>query len=331
MSRRPWLLLALICVPVFIGSLDLTIVSAFLPEIIVKLQLPVQSVVNEAAWIVTGYLLAYTISLTFMGRVSDLVGRRRAYIICLVIFMIGSFVVAEVDPDAKRGLASILFSIMFRLQGARPDPSNIALTTVIIGRVIQALGAGSLVPVTLALVGDLFPAAKRAQPLGVIGAVDTLGWVLGHLYGGIMVRLFAQYSQQFSDLFASLHLNWAPPDWRALFWINLPISLLALVLTWWALRDVPQDRGKGRFDFLGTAADRRFADRAGGRPGRERRNFVLDHPVQRHWWAAAVCCAGAGLGLDHVPAVHSGGGAQPRSAVRSAGVPAAQSIRRVSH
>ncbi len=59
-NRRPWLILALICVPVFIGSLDLTIVSAFLPEIIVKLELPVQSVIDDAAWVVTGYLLAYT-------------------------------------------------------------------------------------------------------------------------------------------------------------------------------------------------------------------------------------------------------------------------------
>ncbi|HVU12052.1 MAG TPA: MFS transporter [Phototrophicaceae bacterium] len=250
--RRPWLILALICIPVFIGSLDLTIVSAFLPEIIVKLELPVQSVVNDAAWVVTGYLLAYTVSMTFMGRVSDLVGRRRAYLICLIIFMIGSFVVAEVDPDAKTGVAALIFSLLFRVQGVRPDPGSVALITIILGRVIQALGAGALVPVSLALVGDLFPAAKRAQPLGVIGAIDTLGWVLGHLYGGVMVQLFNTYSAQFASLFASLNLDWPPPDWRALFWINLPVSLIALLLTWWNLRGVPQARGKGRFDFLGT-------------------------------------------------------------------------------
>lgn len=59
---------------VFVGSLDLTIVSAFLPEIIIKLESPVQRPTDDAAWVVTGYLLAYTISMTFMGRVSDLVG-----------------------------------------------------------------------------------------------------------------------------------------------------------------------------------------------------------------------------------------------------------------
>jgi MFS family permease len=251
-SRRPWLILALICVPVFIGSLDLTIVSAFLPEIILKLELPIESVVSDAAWIVTGYLLAYTVSMTFMGRVSDLIGRRRAYIICLIIFIIGSFVVAEVDPRAQNGIAGWLYNLLYRVQGVRPDPGNVALLTIIIGRVIQALGAGALVPVSLALVGDLFPAAKRAQPLGVIGAVDTLGWVLGHLYGGIMVRLFGQYGADFVNLFRSVGLNWAAPDWRALFWINIPISLVAMVVAWVALRGVPQEKLAGRFDWLGT-------------------------------------------------------------------------------
>lgn len=253
-ARRvnPWIVLALVCVPVFVGSLDLTIVSAFLPEIIVNLELPVQSVIDDAAWVVTGYLLAYTVSMTFMGRVSDLVGRRRAYIVCLIIFMFGSFIVAEVDPRAQTGVAGLIYDLVYRVGGVRPDPGNIALVTIIIGRVIQALGAGAIVPVSLALVGDLFPRERRAQPLGVIGAVDTLGWVLGHLYGGIMVRWFAESGEGFVSFFRSLGLDWGAPDWRALFWINLPISLIALVLTWWALRGVKQERASGRFDLLGT-------------------------------------------------------------------------------
>ncbi len=85
------------------------------------------------------------------------------------------------------------------MQGSRPDPGSVALLTIIIGRVIQALGAGALVPVSLALVGDLFPAAKRAQPLGVIGAVDTLGWVLGHLYGGDHGAAVRRVQRQFVE------------------------------------------------------------------------------------------------------------------------------------
>lgn len=251
-GRRPWLILALICVPVFLGSLDLTIVSAFLPEIIVKLELPVQSVIDDAAWIVTAYLLAYTISMTFMGRVSDLIGRRAVFITCLAIFGIGSLIVAEVAYDARGGLAGVLYNLSFRLNGERPEPGNIALLTIILGRVVQALGAGALVPVALALVGDLFPPRRRAQPLGLVGAIDTLGWVLGHLYGGIMVAAFAAGAPAFADLFARLGLNWDVPDWRWLFWINIPITLVAMGLTWWALRDVKSERAHGRFDWLGA-------------------------------------------------------------------------------
>jgi len=85
---------AMICLPVFIGSLDLTIVSAFLPEVILDLGLPLQTTLDDAAWIVTGYLLAYAVSMMFMGRLSDLIGRRKVYVACLIVFMIGSVMVA---------------------------------------------------------------------------------------------------------------------------------------------------------------------------------------------------------------------------------------------
>ncbi|MBC7815199.1 MAG: MFS transporter, partial [Burkholderiales bacterium] len=132
------------------------------------------------------------------------------------------------------------------------DPNAVTLLAIIIGRIVQALGAGALVPVSLALVGDLFPAARRAQPLGIIGAVDTLGWVLGHLYGGIMVKYFSDHAESFINFFRQIGLNWGAPDWRALFWINVPITIFAILLTWWALRNVPMLRAKGRFDLIGT-------------------------------------------------------------------------------
>ncbi len=222
----PWLVLALVCLPVFIGALDLTIVSAILPQVIVELHIPLESGLDDAAWVVSGYLLAYTISMTFMGRVSDLIGRRRAYLICLGIFIIGSVWVAMADSLP----ADTLHSLARRL-GHRPDPSTIALLSLVIGRVIQAFGGGALVPISMALVGDLFPPHRRAQPLGLIGAVDTAGWVVGHLYGGVMVQFV---------------------DWRTLFWLNVPIGLLALGLTGRILRGVQQPKAPGRFDFAGA-------------------------------------------------------------------------------
>ncbi|MCB9457947.1 MAG: MFS transporter [Anaerolineaceae bacterium] len=245
---NPWWVLALIALPVFIGALDLTIVSAFLPEIIIQLELPLQTSLDDAAWVVSGYLLAYAVSMTFMGRVSDLIGRRAVYVACLLIFIAGSILVAT----AHQGPTDLIYTIMRRM-GERPDRESVTLLAIIIGRVVQALGAGALVPVSLALVGDLFPPERRAQPLGVIGAVDTLGWVLGHLYGGVLVNFFAQHKAGFEQFLSSISLNWPPPDWRTLFWINVPLALIALGLTLWALRTVPIHRSKGRFDFMGAA------------------------------------------------------------------------------
>jgi len=225
-SPNPWLVLGLICLPVFIGSLDLTIVSAFLPEIVLDLQLPLQTALDDAAWMVSGYLLAYAVSMTFMGRVSDLIGRRRVYIACLIVFIVGSIMVAT----AHQWPSDFLYSI-FRRLGQRPEREMVTLLAIIIGRIVQALGAGALVPVSLALVGDLFPPERRAQPLGVIGAVDTLGWVLGHLYGGVLVQFL---------------------PWQDLFWINVPVTAVILVVTLWALRNVPMHKTPGRFDLIGT-------------------------------------------------------------------------------
>ncbi len=242
---NPWLVLGLICLPIFIGSLDLTIVSAFLPEILLKLGLPIQSTLDEASWVVSGYLLAYAISMMFMGRVSDLIGRRKVYVVCLLIFVVGSILVAT----AHTWPTDLLYLAARRL-GQRPEKEAMTLLAIIFGRIVQALGAGALVPVSLALVGDLFPPERRAQPLGVVGAIDTLGWVLGHLYGGILVSFFATHQDTFTNLFSGI--GWPPPDWRTLFWINVPLTLIGLAFTLYALRNVPEQKAKGRFDLLGT-------------------------------------------------------------------------------
>jgi MFS family permease len=89
-----------------------------------------------------------------------------------------------------------------------------------------------MVPVSMALVADLFPPEKRALPLGIVGAVDTSGWVLGHLYGGIMVQFMT---------------------WPYLFWINLPIIAVMFAVTWWGLAGLPRADAKGGIDWIGVA------------------------------------------------------------------------------
>ena len=167
--------IALICLPIFIGALDLTVVSAVLPHVILDLEIPLQTGLDDAAWLVTGYLLAYSVSMTFMGRLSDLYGRRKVFLTALVIFAVGSYLVA-VAGDWPTNLALRAYYLFFP---GRPDLSYTSLYVLVGARMIQAFGAGSMVPVGMALVGDLYPEGQRARPLGLIAAVDTAGWVVG--------------------------------------------------------------------------------------------------------------------------------------------------------
>lgn len=226
--QNRWLIVAVICIPVFVGSLDLTVVSAFLPELIVDLDINPLTGLDDTAWILTGYLLAYTISLTFMGRLSDLIGRRWVYAISLLIFIAGSVLVATAHQYPTELLESLR-----RRMGERPMTTQVTLQVIILGRVIQAFGAGALVPVSMALVGDLFPQGKRAQALGLVAAVDTLGWVLGHLYGGLFLQI-------------------PNMPWQGLFWVNVPLTLFALTVTLWTLRHMKMVRVPGRFDVVGA-------------------------------------------------------------------------------
>jgi MFS family permease len=105
-NRYPQLILAVVCLPVFIGALDLTIVSAVLPEVIRSMSVEIQKL-DVAGWVVTGYFVSYALSMTFMGKVSDLSGRRLVYLICLVIFFVGSWLVAASPGWPARIAANI--------------------------------------------------------------------------------------------------------------------------------------------------------------------------------------------------------------------------------
>ncbi len=223
---NPWVVMGFIAIPVFVGSLDLTVVSAFLPELVSELGLPFDTGLDDASWIVTAYLLAYTVSLTFTGRLSDLLGRRVVYVASLLVFIAGSVWVAVALSAPTDWLMSF-----YALLGERQDTAYVSLQAIIIGRTIQALGAGALVPVSLALVGDIFPPDKRARPLGFVAAMDTLGWVLGPVYGGIFMQIM---------------------PWQGLFWMNVPLTLLALLSVLYALRNVQMVKVRGIFDLLGT-------------------------------------------------------------------------------
>jgi MFS family permease len=266
-QQYPRLILALVCLPVFIGALDLTIVSAVLPEVIRSMTIEIQKL-DVAGWVVTGYFVSYAISMTFMGRVSDIAGRRIVYLVCLAIFFAGSWLVA-----ASPGWPAAVVQGVIQQFHADSLSDFAPLYALIVGRVIQAFGAGAMVPVSMALVADLFPPEKRALPLGIVGAVDTAGWVLGHLYGGIMVQIMS---------------------WPYLFWINLPVVFAIFCATWWGLAGLPRMDVKGGMDWIGVTligSALTLLNIGLGSPEISLEESTVPPPPHRLYWIAAAVIA----------------------------------------
>jgi EmrB/QacA subfamily drug resistance transporter len=154
-SRTGWLALIAVCINVFSAALDLTVMAAVLPQLILDFGVPIPGGLADASWIVNGYLIAYVVTMPIMGRVSDLYGRRLVFLVCLALFTVGSVWAATATS-------------IWPMVGAR---------------VTQALGGGAMVPVALAAVSDAVHPRNRALAIATIVAVDTAGWVAGSAYG----------------------------------------------------------------------------------------------------------------------------------------------------
>ncbi len=183
-GRGATLILGILLAAVFLGSLDQTVVVTALPAVIDDLQIPFTRL-NDAAWIVTAYLLGYTVAMPLIGRMSDAFGRQRVMLACLALL----------------GVTSLACG------AAR------SLEWLIVARGLQAIGGGALLPVTLAVVGDLFPIERRSVLLGTVAGAAEAGGVLGPLWGAAVLD----------------HLKW---PW--VFYFNVPlVAVLLLALSRW--------------------------------------------------------------------------------------------------
>jgi MFS family permease len=198
-------LLAIAAVAVGFAAADTYVVVLALPDMMSSIGLSIDQL-QRAAPIVSGFLLGYVAMLPLIGRVADLRGRIPVLIGSLVVFSLGSLVTA----------------------------ASYDLATMVAGRFLQGVGGGGLVPATLALVADLWAAETRGVPLGVVGAVQELGSVVGPLYGAVVL---------------------AHSTWRTIFWINLVVGLslvVALAVLARTDRRPAGDRVGGRPDLSGT-------------------------------------------------------------------------------
>ena len=198
---RSYAALTAVFAGVFVAADDQTVVVTVLPEIMLDLKLTVTEL-DHTSWIITGYLLGYVAAMPLIGRLSDIWGHRNAFIGSLLLFMLGSVGVAlATDINWLIGL-----------------------------RVFQALGAGALVPIAIAIVGDLFPPERRGTPLGLVGASAEAGGVIGPLWGGVITKYLA---------------------WQWVFWLNIPLCAIIIALTLVLLPQSP--RYPAKVDYIGGA------------------------------------------------------------------------------
>ena len=175
-TRTSRLLLAMAAVAVAFAAADTYVVVLALPDMMTGVGVPIDQL-QRAAPIVSGFLLGYVAMLPLIGRIADLRGRVPVLVMALVLFALGSLITTL----------------------AYDMPSIVA------GRFLQGVGGGGLVPATLALVADLYPAERRGVPLGIVSAVQEIGSVLGPLFGAAVLAF---------------------SDWRAIFAINLAVGLV---------------------------------------------------------------------------------------------------------
>src|SRR5499427_5947782 len=201
--------LGLAAAGLLLAALDALAVVTLLPQMLQAVDLPIDHI-EAAAPILTGFLGGYVVAMPLLGAFSDSRGRLPAYTAALAIFGAGSTVTA-VAP---------------------------ALGWLVTGRVLQGLGGGALVPLSLALAADLYPAGQRGFAIGTVSAIQEAGSVLGPVYG--------------ASLAAGLG------TWRWVFWLNLPLGALILTGLWLSLGRSPSPSpGSGSGSGSGPGSARR--------------------------------------------------------------------------
>jgi len=151
-------IIPLLFVGVLMGALDISIVGPAIPSIERLLKITSQ----YSSWIFSIYVLFNLVGISLFAKLSDKYGRRRIYIISILIFAFGSFVVAMTHT----------------------------YDYLLLGRAIQGFGASGIFPVASAVIGDLYPKEKRGQLLGLLGAVFGIAFMIGPLMAGIILNYF---------------------------------------------------------------------------------------------------------------------------------------------
>lgn len=184
---------------IFLGALDQTIVAVSLPAISAQFH-----DVELLAWIISGYMVAMTVATPIYGKLGDLYGRRRMILIGTGLFTLAS-----------------LFCGMAQ-----------SMEQLVLARILQGIGAGGMVSVSQAIIGDIVPPRERGRYQGYFSSMYAAASVLGPVLGGYMTEYLS---------------------WRWVFWINLPMGLFACLYARGKLRGLAIPNRTPVIDYVGTA------------------------------------------------------------------------------
>jgi EmrB/QacA subfamily drug resistance transporter len=173
-AARPFVI-ASIMLATFMAAIEGTIVATAMPSIVGQL-----GGFTYYSWVFSAFLLAQSTTTVIYGKLSDLFGRKPTLIVGIVLLLLGSL------------LCGFAWS----------------MTSLVVFRLIQGLGAGAIFPITITVIGDLYKLEERGRVQGMMASVWAVSGVVGPLAGGLIVD----------------HLSWA---W--IFWINLPIGVVTIV------------------------------------------------------------------------------------------------------
>lgn len=195
---RKWLILINVAVSVFMATLDGSIVNIALNKISENLKVSIGSI----QWVVTAYLLTISLLLLIWGKLSDLYGKKKIFAFGFIIFTLGSLLC---------GLSNSLNMLVF-------------------SRIIQAVGAASMMALSQGIITRIFPPNERGKALGITGTTVAIGSLAGPSIGGILVQA---------------------AGWQSIFLINIPIGIIGTILTLVILPEMKDDTGSKSFDVKG--------------------------------------------------------------------------------
>ncbi len=200
-GNRRWWTLGAMCFALFMIMLDNTVVNVALPSI--QRDLGVSTANLE--WTVNAYTLTFAVLLVTGGRLGDIFGRRRWFLIGVAVF----------------GASSLFIAF------------SQTASWLVIGRAAQGVGAAFMMPATLSIITNAFPPNERGKAIGTWAGVSALALAIGPVVGGFLVE----------------HVSW-----QSIFLINVPIAVVAVVVTLWATHESRDETAERSVDVAGVAA-----------------------------------------------------------------------------